>query len=102
VLDFKSIYSAKGAHGASAEPDQEKPNQLESFQIGRPDLSHPDILSLISAAESRELRLSACLPPLCNFAPLRAKLPAGLRKSIGFKLLTRYGGVVSMPPTLNL
>jgi hypothetical protein len=31
VPDFKQSYPAKGTHGASAEPDEEKPNSLESF-----------------------------------------------------------------------
>jgi hypothetical protein len=67
VLDFKAICSAKGAHRASAEPDEEKPNPLESFQIGHPDLSHLDILSLISAAESRKTAAFGLLTPRDQF-----------------------------------
>jgi hypothetical protein len=87
VLDFESDLLSERAHIASAEPDEEKPNHLESFA----DLSPRPLFIAISAAESRKTAAFGLLTPLFNFAPLRAELAPGLAEGRLFDFETPYG-----------
>jgi hypothetical protein len=91
VFDFKSIYSAKGTRGASAEPDKERSNTLKSF----PDRSPDTFLSLISAAESRKTAVFGLLPPHPNIATARAKRSAGRAERLKDDRETGLWGVPS-------